>query len=295
MNRIFIFVSVILFAVNAIGTRWVQTKYPESKKILRTYQILFCLIAALLFWYRSGFSITLNRALLLYGMGFGLFFFTATLLGAVCYEIGSMSVTSIITNLSFLIPIVYGCIASGDQISGMQCLGIGLIVVVLILVGIPQKGSGGNRVHISPVWFPAVLIAFFSNGMTAVLQKRYITDYTDEHLSVMMTVAYLTSAALFLVCLFVKGNTQTMKVNKRALIEVIVVSIISGIGSFGGNLLVGILCNVVEGAILYSCVNGGLCLFISVVSFLAFKEKCYLTKILALVVGVSAIIILNVF
>ena len=53
------------------------------------------------------------------------------------------------------------------------------------------------------------------------------------------------------------------------------------------------LADKVDGAILYPCINGGLCLLLTVMSCIFFREKLTLKKSIAIALGCAAIVILN--
>ena len=69
----------------------------------------------------------------------------------------------------------------------------------------------------------------------------------------------------------------------------------SGLGSYGGNALLGILSapGGIQGPVLYPCVNGGLCIVSALCSFLFFKEKPSARKLTAIGIGIVAIVLLN--
>ena len=83
--------------------------------------------------------------------------------------------------------------------------------------------------------------------------------------------------------------------NSRALTVIlfIAVSCLAGVGSFGGNLLLGRLTSEVLAAILYPCINGGLAVLTTLLSFFFFKEKVTVQKICSVLLGAAAIVVLN--
>lgn len=208
------------------------------------------------------------------------------------YEFGPMSITSVIVNLSFLIPTIYACVTDGVPIRWNLFVGFALILGLFTVIALPQKGSKAKK--ILPIWFLIVLIAFFSNGITAVIQKYFGATFPDGNLPSMMSVAYATAALIFAVCFVVLAfKNPNARPNGIDSVKVLGLSLIAGGGSFGGNYLLGLLCNAVNGSILYPCLNGGLCILCSIISFIFFKEKLYRNKVIAILLGVAAIIVLN--
>ncbi len=69
--------------------------------------------------------------------------------------------------------------------------------------------------------------------------------------------------------------------------------ILAGLGSFGGNALLGILCIQVDAAVLSPSMNGGLGVASGLMSFLIFQARLTLRKAAAIVTGPVAIVLLN--
>ena len=68
----------------------------------------------------------------------------------------------------------------------------------------------------------------------------------------------------------------------------------AGIGSCIGNGILSYLCTKINGGILYPFINGGLCVTVAIFSFAIFREKADKLKILSLITGIAAIILLNI-
>ncbi len=289
MNALLIPLSVICFALNSALTRTVQLRHPGDRSALTLYQACFCGAAALLFggaYLVGGGGVDSIVALLLYGGAFGVFFFLAVCLSAVAYDSGPMSLASILLNLSLLVPMVYSMAVYGDGMSLPQGIGVALILVTLILVVSPQKGGRPTL-----RWWMVLLPAFFANGITAVLQKQYAASRGEGGSLLFLSVAYATAALLFAGRrIFVGGKSALSGKDHGVLLGL---SLLSGAGSFGGNALLGYLCLRVSGAVLYPAVNGGLCILSALLSFLLFKEAVTRRKLMAIAVGLCAIVLLN--
>lgn len=290
--RLLIPLAVVLFSLQSIGYRLIQIVFPGRRSVLRLFQFCFCFVAALLFFIKGGIPPVLSVEMLLFGSVYGLFFALTVLLCSIGYELGPMSLTSVISNLSFLIPTVYASVVDRIPLTWNLFVGFALFLGLFIVIALPQKKAKTKQIH--PIWFPIVLIAFLSNGTTAVIQKHFGAFHPEEDLSAMMSIAYMTAALIFLFCfLLLSVRSSEKKPHRQESFKVLGLSLIAGSGSFGGNYLLGILCNTVDGSILYPCLNGGLCILCSIISFIFFKEKLYFTKIMAMILGISAILIMN--
>lgn len=299
MTSILIFICVLAFACNGFGTRLFQTKFASSGQRLALYQALFCMFSTLLFWCYGRFLLP-DLKTLAYGVAFGVFFFLACAMSAKGYLTGSMALTSVIMNMSLIIPMTYSLVFFGERWTPVHVIGI-LLFFSSIACSAWHKG---DQKKASLLWLAVVLIGFLSNGMTATIQKIYVTGASAAQGSTFLAVAYFTATLCFAVKYAVQyfrrvsaSGADRAEISPFSLAyaaKLVALSLFAGIGSFGGNLLLGQLAPKVHAAILYPCVNGGLIVFTSIISFLFFKEKPTVQKILSILLGCTAIVILNV-
>lgn len=282
-------ISVVAFALNGSCTRFFQLHFAEQKHYLPLYQSLFCLVASIGFFCCSGFP-TPTLDTVLYGILGGVLFFGASFFSATGMATGSMALSSIITNMSLLLPLLYSVLLLNEQFTLLHLIG-GLLFVctfVLSAAGSKQKNGGGI------LWLLFVTGGFLCNGMNAVVTKYYVTASPAPQSNTFMAFTYLTAALAFLSTFLIKRHRENAAPqNGRYFARLLLVSTVSALGSFGGNLLLTYLADKVNGAILYPCINGGLCLLLTVTSCLLFKERMTLKKAAAIALGCTAIVILN--
>ncbi len=286
----FILLGVVAFSLNSVCTRFFQLRFSDPKRNISLYQAMFCLFAAILF-FAFGDPGELPKAdTVICGVLFGIFFFGAILASAIGFETGSMALTSVITNMSLLLPVLYSLLVLKESIDALHILGILLFLATFLL----SSGMAGKE-PIRLVWLSVVFAAFLSNGLTAVIQKHYILHAEQAQGLLLMCLAYLTAALLFFgeFLLLRRRIPATAPFSCKRLGQMTGLAMLSGIGSFGGNLLLTYLSDKVSGAVLYPCVNGGLCLLLTVISCCFFREKLNLRKLLALLCGGLAIVVLN--
>ena len=286
----FIAVSVLAFALNGSCTRFFQLRFSDPFYYMSLYQFLFCLIASLGFLACRDTSLPLQADTLLYGVLGGVLFFGASFFSAKSFVIGSMALSSIITNMSLLLPLLYSVLLLKEPFTLFHLIGGALFVCTFVLSasGSRQKSNGGI------LWVVIVSLAFFSNGMNAVVTKYYLLNAAQTQSNAFMAITYFTASLAFLGLFLQKGRHAARPPKSGGyLANLLLISTVSAAGSFGGNLLLTYLANKVDGAILYPCVNGGLCLVLTVISYLVFHERITLKKATAIVLGCSAIVILN--
>ena len=293
MNLLMLIFAIAAFAVNSVAIRIFQIHIGRDERDTDLFQGLFCLIAAVTYFAVSGFTYDLSAKALVFSVLFGLFFASASLFSAFCYACGPMSVTSVITNASVIIPVIYGCIALRETITLWQITGCVLLTATFL---ISASGSNDKSVRVNTRWFIFVLIAFFSNGITAVLQKEYKLSVPVSGGNMFMAIAYLTAAILFFAIFIIlsrvnKKEVYNKKVSHFALFAVLV--LLAGLGSFAGNGIMFNLSIKLPASVLYPFINGGLCITVSIVSCLLLHEKLTKHKIAAILVGLCAVVALN--
>lgn len=143
------------------------------------------------------------------------------------------------------------------------------------------------------LWLVFALIAFFSNGVTAVLQKQSKLSAPESNGNIFMGLAYLVAASVQAITFLLKSKSapNTAKFRFSPLCAALILC--AGLGSFVGNAVLLRLSTQVPAALLYPFVNGGLCITVSVFSIRIFREKLTVFKACAIAVGLASIVFLN--
>lgn len=293
VQTLLIFLSVLAFSLNSIMTRTFQVALQRKEYAIRLYQSLFCSVAALAYFLLGLINgACFSFEMLLPAILFGIFFAAAVLFIAACTDLGYMSLTAVIVNMSLLIPVFYSVFFLEEPFTPLMLVGLFLVLLTLTISSLGKGNGDGADIK---RWLLFVVIAFLANGGSAVTQKIYVKSYGDSNLMLFMGIAYTVSALIFAVFYIEKRKKDPAplqeQIRKPYLLPLL--ALISGIGSFGGNGLLGILSDKVDGGILYPSVNGGLAVTVALASFLIFKEKPTCKKGIAILTGIAAIIVLN--
>lgn len=283
-----ILITPFVFAVNSIGTRAFQTRYQKTPASLMLFLSLFCLVASAAFFFlRTG---TPDLTAVLLAVAFGVLFFVAVAGGSRCYEIGPMSLTTVLENASLLLPVFWSAIVL-DEIPGVrEWIGIAVIFVAIWLssrMDSAQTGTGKK-------WWLLLLAAFLANGSTAIIQKMQQLRSVPETGGWFLSIAYLTACLCFVVAFAIKRRKESGEalLARRDLLLPLLICV-TGLSSFGGNWLLQELCTTASPGVLYPIVNGGLCVVTAAASFLIFKERFTSQKLAAILTGIAGIVILT--
>lgn len=286
-----LFISIAFFCLCSSMTRLFQLKIWKRKPSIRLFQAGFCLTASVAYVLAGGRKVLSPLSVCL-AVSFGLLFCLAVYMGAKCLDCGPMSITSVITNMSLSIPIVYSLVVFGERPEPIRYVGMLLMIFTIAFSALGKADSGKGKV--SRVWVVCVLIAFFANGVTAVLQKQNakLSGDGNTFLAIAYFVAFLSFTVIYLV--ENKGERFSWKESFDRGALVIPVTLLAGIGSFVGNGILGYLSIRIDASILYPCLNGGLALMVSLVSFAFFRERFTARKAVSMALGITAIVLLTV-
>ena len=167
-----------------------------------------------------------------------------------------------------------------------------------LLLGITflLSGLGGKQPasRIEPKWYLLVTLAFFANGMGAVLLNIYGRVAGSGERNSYLAVGYGVAALLyFLIHGFEAKKTGKVVLKEfcKPLLPVLLVA--SSMGGFVGNGLLMSLNTSMPASVLYPMVNGGIGVLVAIVSCTVFKEKLTVLKFLAILTGIASIVFLN--
>ena len=290
-------VSVLAFTFNVFGTKKYQVSVHESRRYLGLYQTLYCFIASVCFLllsvFTGHFDLT-DPVTIAAGVGFGILFFGASRLSSIAYIKGSVSLTAVIVNLSLLLPVFYSIFYLHEPFDILHGIGLSLFIACLFLSAFSQKETGKA---FSPVWLILVICGLLCNGTTGIIQKHYIMVHEMPNGTMLMTFGYSIATLCFLLTFLferVRIPKQQLEFVGADARKTLILALVSGAGSFVGNMLITYLSDKLPGPILFPLVNGGLCMSSSLVSFFYFKEKPTVMKWIAIICGACAVVILSI-
>ena len=291
MNFLLAILSASAHSANSVSLRLYQTKFQKSTADLRLFQGLAMLLAAVCYWGLNRFSLQLETAGLLLALCYGLDLVLTGITVSTCYLCGPMSLTSVISNACVVLPIAVGCIFYQEVMTFHQILGIVLLGITLAL---PCFEGGNSSGKIAWQWFPLIILAFFFNGMGAVLLNIYGRVADAAGRNAYLSIGYFTGALLYLLISLYHHKRMGIKPGKGFFSPALaVVLVASSMGSFIGNGILMSLNTRMPATILYPMVNGGIGVLVAIVSCTVFKEKLTVLKFLAILTGIASIVFLN--
>ena len=282
MNAFFISLSVVgISAQGALKKSFNGKTQGRGTLIFGSVSVLF---ACLFFLVSSGFKLDFNPEILPYALGFALSYGTATVAGFLAIKLGALSLTSLISSYSLIIPTLFGLIFLEERANVFFFIGFFLLLVSLFLIN-----SKVGELKISLKWITAVIFAFLGNGICSVFQNVQQRIFQGRYKSEFMISALLSVfVALIVASLLTERPTIRLCLRKGAHLMAL-----SGIANGTVNLLVMILATRMGASVMFPVISAGGIILSWCVSRFLYKERLTAKQNLALVFGICAVVLMN--
>ena len=249
-------------------------------------------MALVLLLFAGGFSGVSLKALAIsaigaVALGSNLFF------GLEALKSGAMVLSSMAGSAGLLLPCVFGIFMFDEPMSLMQLFGILLLIFSgWLLIGYSKKLKGS----FTPRTMLLLIGSMLSNGFTMVAQKMFSKYLPDVSVSVFSFLAF----GLVGVGMSVGLVPQLTKKEKREEIR----ELPKALWFYGAGLstilliinqLATIAAKVIPSAIMFPINDGGATIITALTGAVVFKEKLTARSVAGLVLGIAALIVINLF
>ncbi len=272
--------GLLLLSSTCIGLKNVFAKksnqYIDEKHNIYTYNFYMFLIAfviSLVIGFRALFHLQLYTVFM--AVLYAVFLISAQVLLIKATELGGISVSSLIYSCGFLVPTFASVFLYNETISGIQVLGILLIVLSFAIT--VEKGGKANL-----KWFLTAIVAMLCNGTVGLIQKIFrMSEYSAEQ-SGLMVLAFFAGTII---------TGLMMPKKKPSLPSAGFLKTVTGSGiSLGFTNSINLyISGVLPGVIVFSCVNGGGIVASTLLARFMERERLSRKKWLSVIIGVIAI------
>ena len=203
--------------------------------------------------------------------------------------LGPLAYTCVIASASSIIPILYGRIFLGEEVTVHQIIGI-VLMLISVFLSVETKGEQKKA---SLKWLAYALVNFFMNGTVGVLQKLHrASEYSSESNELLLVMFFFMGifTAGYLLVLRKKGIVQTVSPLKdhKALL------VLAGAGVCAGliNVLNLYLSGAFDAGFIFPVMGGGGTLASLILAFVLFKERFTLKRSVGLAIGILSLMFL---
>ena len=279
MNYLLLFVVVFCISIQNIFRKQYNVKVQTPNTFF--FSLLSATFALLFFVVCSGFKLSFNIGVVPYSVGFAISYSAALAGSFLAIKCGPLSITTLITSYSLIIPTFHGLFAYGDKIKAVGVAGIVLLLVSLFLINKKSENSS-----MSFKWLIYVGLSFAGNGMCSVFQKTQQYAYDGAYKNEFMIISMVFCVAFMLAAMMISKEKPDLK--KSFVFG-------AGCGAANGivNMLVMVLVAGIPSIILYPSIAAGGIVIGYIVSVFIYKEQLTFMQKVGYIMGTASVILLN--
>ena len=253
------------------------------------FNAIICLFAMIYFIVTDKGGFQFPKGIWMYGILNSFMYATGFYTGYVAYKTGSFGLTRLFTSFGVVISTFYGIVFLKEPTTFFTYIALVLILLSLFLMNY-QKHNDGEKQKISLVWIICIVLVVLSNAAIAIIGRMQFGVYGDAFKNELLIIS-LAGAALSLFILGLILERDSFKATiKYGLLYGGAAGIFNGIN----NLLVLVTYNYLDISFT-SPVRSGLGIVISMLfSILFYKEKFSKRQMLSAVIGIVAVVLMNV-
>ena len=228
--------------------------------------------------------------LILPALGFGLSYAAATVFVVLAIKCGSLAKTALIMSYSLLIPAFVGLIVLHEPLGATMIVGLVLLAVSLWLTNYRKDIGEQPQERVSLKWVFFLIIGFVGNGMCSTVQKltpHFLGDDINQNLYMIMALGF--SAVVLIAASFITRETDLKSILRVGT----PLSLLCGVFNGGVNYLVIFLNPFIAASVMFPVLAAGEIILIFPYSLLVRKEKFTLAQWIGFIIGVLAVILLN--
>lgn len=283
MNAILITLIVCGLSLQHITKKAFNEKMNNSGAI--TFTALSTLAAMLFFVFQI--KPDFDLAVLPYALGFGFFYGMAVLCSFFAIANGSLSITSLVTSYSLVIPTFYGILFGDDKFSVSLIVGLVLLMVSLFLINFVKRDDENNKITVK--WIVFLVLAFVGNGLCTTVQNIQQKVFNGAYKAQFMSIALFFVVVVLLLIAIFKERKCMLSVIKKGSSEFLICGIANGLCNF----LVMVMVLRMPASIMYPLISACSIILTYFISKFWFKEKLTLTQNIGFIFGVVSVVFLN--
>lgn len=253
---------------------------------------VICLFAMVFFILtdRDGFHFL--PGLWAYGIANAVLYAAGFYFAYVAYAVGNYFLTSTITSLSFMVPIIYGLVFLNEPANTLSYLSLVFSVGSVVLMFIArwqktEKNEPGKG--ISAKWLIATLITLFSNGFISIVAKMQQTAFDKLHSNEYMIITLAGASVSLLIMAITLEKDSIRKTLQYGITYGMGAGLLNGLKNAINIALIAL----VPLSALTPVRKGGSMVFTFLVSYLIYKERYTKLQYLSILLSVIAIVLMQ--
>ena len=239
-----------------------------------------------------------GQTTVLLGILFGFFFMLTIIFYNLAIMSGPLSYTAFYFSASMLIPAVTGIAAFNEPLKISTIAAILLFLAAFYFINVnPRAESGSSKTNRR--WLFYCLLTFVFNGLLAVIQKTHQSMMQGSEAAGLMYIGFCSAFVFYALAYVIafaagrKGDTTPPAQDLSALAANWLPIVLLAFTSLVANINMTYLSGVIPSSYLFPLVQGSIIVSITLCSVLLFKEKISRFGKIGILLGVVAIVIIN--
>ncbi len=293
MNAILLILVIFGVTIQHI-TKKIYTKKTSGGAY--TFTAIGTLAALLFFIVTSGGDLHFTSSIIPYSIGFAATYCMSLVFTLLSIKEGPLSITTLITSYSLLIPTLFGLIAWNEPFFVLIVVGLVLLVISIFLIrfeGVSKKSEnlqGELQKSLSGKWLLYVILAFIGSGGCSTVQKGQQIAFKGAYKNEFMILALAITFFAVLICALISERRDLLQNIKHGL----VMASIGGIANGAVNFFVLILSLRMAASVMFPIISAGGILCSTAISIGIYKERISLPQKIGVALGILAIVVLNI-
>ena len=284
MNAVFLLIIVICLTVQNVCNK----EYNRRVGIgTFTFAAVGSLFALTVFIVTGGGKFTLSTEYLGYSIAFAIAYSTTVITAYYAICTGPLSLSALISSYSLVIPALYGIIILNEPGGAPLIIGIALLLISLVLINLEDKKE---EKKLSLKWAIFAALSFVCNGACSVIQKVQQISCGGRYKSEFMICALFITVSVLMIAALITERKQILPSIKKGTLW----SALRGLSNGAVNLLVLVLSLKMAASVMFPVISAGGIVATVFISIFFYKEKMSKKQLLGLILGVGAIILLNI-
>lgn len=285
VNGILLALIVIFVSVQQVTKKAFSNRYSGGAL---TFSAASCVAALIVFLVTADGKLTFTWDFVGYSLAFAGSYCFALVFGLLAIKVGPLSLTSLLTSFSLLIPTFYGIVALNEQTSMLLYLGLALLLAALVLINFEKKGE---EKKITLRWVIYILLGFVGNGMCSTVQKIQQINQAGLYKSEFMIVALgISVLAVSAIAIFTERK-QIVPAIKKGAVCFIPCGLANGIVNF---LVIYLSApGRMAASVMFPVISGGGIVLTFLISLFIYKEKLSKWQLIGSGLGLISVVLLN--
>ena len=293
MDYALLILAILIFTVQTYSFKEFNRRYMKNLASYFLFNAIYFCIVVLIFLVVNRDVEPISPITFILALVFGVLFILTILLYMKAMEYGPLSYSTLIFSLGLLVPVLYGALFWQERISIPQIFGLLLLLLTLLMGSRPVSRIDDPKSRINLRWVIMVILALAGNGVLMTTSKSQQMLMPGREIEEFLILSFGTSAVLSLILFLIRHFRHGESVSHLRKWPFLILVVIASVTTAAGNLIALYLSGRMPAIIQYPSVSGGMVLLSTIMAVLLYKERLTRNKMLGLLTGLAALVMLS--